>query len=108
MRFVDGVFHHVEDTIGYLQAETGGILLGDRDDYVVQKFVFDRSGRRSGAAYDPDVGFLNRIVKDEWNNNKLALLGFVHSHPRGVERLSGDYGDGIGDLGYLKRIFEAM
>lgn len=108
MRFREGVYHHVEDTVGYLQAETGGILLGSRDDYVVQKFVLDKSGRRSGAAYDPDVGFLNRIVREEWTKNALALLGFVHSHPRGVAKLSGDFGDGIGDLGYLKKIFEAM
>lgn len=91
-----------------MPAETGGILLGSRDDYVIQKFVLDPSGSRTSGAYDPDVVYLNRIVKEEWNQNGLAFIGFVHSHPRGVSRLSGDWGGGIGDIGYMRRIMSAI
>jgi Prokaryotic homologs of the JAB domain len=94
--------------VGHVPPETGGLLLGSRRDYVVKKFVFDESGSRSHSSYDPDVAVLNKIVKREWEENELQLIGWAHSHPRGVERLSGDYGGGTGDLGYLTRIFEAM
>jgi ThiF family len=96
------------DTVGSLLPETGGILLGSRDDFTVRKFVHDPTGRRTAGGYDPDITFINRVVKEEWERNQLALLGFIHSHPRGIERLSGDWGNGIGDLGYLRRIFDSM
>jgi hypothetical protein len=108
MVFVREAYDSICETVGRLPSETGGILLGSRTDYVVRKFVFDPTGRRSAGGYDPDIAFINGVVKQEWEENQLALLGFVHSHPRGVTRLSGDWGDGIGDLGYVKRIFEAM
>jgi hypothetical protein len=101
-------YDEIVRTVGSRPAESGGILLGSREDYIVQKFVFDPHGSMSHAAYDPDVNFLNKIVKKEWNENKLAFLGFVHSHPRGLSRLSGDYGGNTGDLGYMRGIFRAM
>lgn len=108
MRFDPGPFREVRSSVGCLRPETGGILLGSRDDYHVQKFVFDKTGSFSSAAYDPDVDFLNLVVKREWETNQLALLGFVHSHPRGFNRLSGDFGNGYGDVGYLRAIFAAI
>lgn len=51
---------------------------------------------------------LNKIVKREWREHGLQLIGWAHSHPRGVERLSGDYGGGKGDVAYLTSIFHAM
>lgn len=108
MIFESKVYADIKNSVGRLPVETGGILLGSRDDYKVRKFYFDDYGSHSPGGYDPDVNYLNRIVKREWETNELALLGFVHSHPRGVNRLSGDWGNGIGDLGYLKRIFEYM
>lgn len=108
MTFTESAYNHIKDTIGYLEAEKGGILLGDRDDFVVKKYVFDRNGRTSGGAYDPDISYLNKVVKYEWENNDLAFLGFIHSHPNGVSRLSGEYGAATGDMAYIKTIFEAM
>lgn len=95
-------------TVGSRLPESGGILLGSREDFVVQKFVFDSSGSTSSAAYDPDIASINRIIKDEWKQNRLALLGFIHSHPRGVSRLSGDWGNNTGDIGYTKAILKAV
>lgn len=107
------IFHHnafcsIINTVGTLPPETGGILLGDRKDYIVEEFIYDSKGNRSSASYDPDIEFLNRVVKQKWEEERLELLGFVHSHPRGVNMLSGNYGDGYGDLGYLRKIFDAM
>ncbi len=106
MFFGPEAYRQILETVGSFPAESGGILLGSRDDYVVRKFIFDESGSCSPGGYDPDVDFLNPLVKKEWEENGLALVGFVHSHPRGVSRLSGDWGNGIGDMGYLKRIFQ--
>jgi hypothetical protein len=108
MTFLSSAMTAIQRTVGNRHAETGGILLGSREDWIVQKFVFDPHGSCHGAAYDPNVEYLNKVVKEEWQENKLAFLGFVHSHPPGVRRLSGDFGNGTGDIGYLRRIFRAM
>jgi hypothetical protein len=106
--FLKSAFNEIVATVGAKKAETGAILLGDRKDFVVQKIIFDPFGSTSSSAYDPDTEFLNKVIKKEWDNNKLALIGFVHSHPRGYDRLSGDYGNNTGDVGYLKAIFKAI
>jgi len=98
----------ISNTVGSEKSESGGILLGSREDFVVRKYVHDPHGTRSAGTYDPDVDFLNEVVEKAWNEEGLAFLGFVHSHPRGLNRLSGDMGNGIGDLGYIKRIMEHM
>jgi len=108
MRISQSTFDNMCDTVGRKRAETGGILLGTRSDYGVQKFVFDPHGSQTAGGYDPDVNYLNKIIKKEWEENQLELVGFLHSHPRGVSRLSGDWGNNIGDLGYIKAIFKAI
>lgn len=108
MVFTRQAYEEIQRTVGELPSETGGILLGNRDDFIVQKFIFDSSGSRSAASYDPDINSLNKIIKKEWKENQLALIGFIHSHPRGISRLSGDWGGNIGDVGYIKAIFNAI
>jgi len=106
--YFQSAYNHIYNTVGKFEPESGGILLGDPINYIVRKFVFDQNGRKFSYGYDPDVNFLNNVLKKEWDENKLDFLGFAHSHPRGVQYLSGDHGDGIGDLGYIKKIFEAI
>lgn len=105
---LESAYQEIMNTVGRRPAESGGILLGSREDFVVQKFVFDHRGSMSSGAYDPNIDFLNKVVKKEWKENKLALLGFLHSHPRGCNRLSGDWGNNTGDIGYMRAIFRAM
>jgi len=105
MIFTQEAYDEIMETVARLPAETGGILLGNRDDFIVQKFIFDNFGSRGPASYDPDIGSLNKIIKKEWEENELALIGFIHSHPRGYAQLSGDWGNGVGDIGYIKKIF---
>lgn len=107
MTFTDAAFAEIIRTVGSERAESGGILLGSRADFVVRKYAHDRTGSRYGSGYDPDVDFLNEVLSKE-RQRGLNFLGFVHSHPRGANRLSGDWGNGIGDLGYIERIFNAM
>ncbi|HBS26190.1 MAG TPA: hypothetical protein DD827_03510 [Gammaproteobacteria bacterium] len=108
MRFEEAPYKELVSTVGQLPPETGGLLFGSRDDYVVKRFHYDTSGSRSGASYDPDPDVLNPIIQRIWEEEGLALIGWAHSHPRGVRRLSGDYGNGVGDLGYLRAIFNAL
>ena len=106
--YFQSAYEHILETVGTFKPESGGILLGNPINYMVQKFVFDKNGNNFSYGYDPDVDFLNEVLKREWEENNLDFLGFIHYHPRGVEHLSGDHGDGIGDLGYIKKIFNAM
>lgn len=108
MVIFQSAYDEIMSTVGSRLPESGGILLGSREDFTVQKFVHDANGRTSGGAYDPDMDFINGTIKREWKENGLALLGFIHSHPRGVSRLSGDYGNATGDIGYTNAIFNAI
>jgi len=108
IKFTKEAFEDIKNTVGKFPHETGGILLGKREDFIVRKFVLDPNGATSPGSYDPDVNFLNKVLDEEFDNNQLSFLGFCHSHPRGVNRLSHDMGNGIGDLGYIKKIFKFM
>lgn len=105
---IESAYKEILQTIGKKKPESGGILLGFREDYIIRKFVFDPTGSMSNAAYDPDVDYINKVIKNEWEEHQLELLGFVHSHPRGISRLSSDRGNNTGDIGYMKAIFGAI
>ena len=105
MKLTKSVYDSILETVGTKTPESGGMLLGNREDFLVRKFHFDEYGSRSPGSYDPDVDFLNMVLKREAERGN-RLLGFVHSHPRGARNLSSDWGDGIGDLGYIERFFE--
>ena len=92
------VYKQIQETIGRLPAEQGGILGGDREVGAITHFCFDGSARRSGVAYSPDHECLNRLLSEDWNPKGISLLGFVHSHPPGVRGLS------AGDLAYARVI----
>ncbi len=108
MKILEPAFQQLQSTVGKYAVETGGILLGYPEDNIVRKFIFDSGGSSSPGAYDPDTDFLNERLNQERKENGYELIGWAHSHPRGVRRLSGDQGNGIGDLGYLKAIFKAF
>jgi hypothetical protein len=108
MNFEAQAFADIQATVGSQPAEKGGILLGSRTDFIVRKFIYDPYGSTTSGGYDPAVNFLNPILKQEWKDNQLALLGFVHSHPRNFRHLSGDWGNGFGDIGYINKILDAI
>jgi hypothetical protein len=96
------VLRDIRGTVGRLPAEQGGPLGGSRADGVVRAFHFDDTARQSGAAYSPDHERLNRLFAQEWNPAGVNFLGFVHSHPPRMRRLS------RGDLEYAGRILAAI
>lgn len=78
--------------------ETGGIL-GVNGRRVVTKFYPDVTGTTTKNNYIPDVRKLNEIIR-HWATEGIAFAGFVHTHPKGAERLSSC------DVSYAKKIKE--
>ncbi len=94
------VMDAIRDHIGLWPAERGGMLGCDADG-VVRHFVADPTARCTGVAYDPDIPLMNKQIK-QWKTEDISFCGFVHSHPKGVRRLS-DY-----DKWYAGEIFGAF
>lgn len=95
------VLKQIYATIGSRPAESGGLLLGPIGRNVITDFHFDETADCTGATYTPDHVTLNRLMKQKWMPSGIDMKGFVHSHPRGVDRLS------HGDLAYIERLLRA-
>ena len=78
--------------------EMGGIL-GIDNSHVITKFYHDSTGTTTKTQYIPDVQRLNAILR-QWAAAEVRFVGFVHSHPKGKEKLS------LCDLTYAKEIKE--
>ena len=76
--------------------EMGGIL-GIDNNRIVTKFYHDSTGTTTKTQYIPDVQRLNSILR-QWATAEIRFIGFVHSHPKGKEKLSSC------DLNYAKEI----
>lgn len=96
MRINDVVIDEIKKFLR--RPETGGILGVDGSN-IVTKFYPDSTGVTTKAQYIPDVNKLNEIIR-EWATEGIAFAGFVHTHPKGAERLSSC------DVNYAKRIKE--
>ena len=81
-----------------IRPEMGGIL-GINSNRVVTKFYHDSTGITTKTHYIPDVQRLNSILR-QWAAEEIRFIGFVHSHPKGKEKLSSC------DLSYAKEIKE--
>jgi len=102
MQFLEEAFNDIVSTIGNRHAESGGLLFGKEDDYVVRKFIFDKHANVTGSTYTFNTEFLNPEIKRLWNDESLSCIGFVHSHPNGYNRLSQP------DIAYFTSMFESM
>jgi len=99
IKIEQSVLDSIQNTIGKFKVETGGILLSKNG--VICKFIFDEGGTCSHGAYDPDYKGLNLILKEE-EAKGFTYVGSVHSHPRGIQYPSGDWGNNTGDHGAIK------
>ncbi len=102
LRISRAALEAIRSTVGSLPPETGGMLGGDRARGVVTHFHFDHEANRTRATYSPNCDKLNRLLADEWNPRGIELMGFAHSHPRGVRIPS------AGDKVYAHRILAAV
>ncbi|QGY44851.1 hypothetical protein GM418_14595 [Maribellus comscasis] len=83
MPITESAFFEIINFIGGRKAESGGLLFGSEDDWVIRKFVPDTNAQTTRASYTIDTDRMNPIVKKLWDEEELSLLGIIHSHPRG-------------------------
>ncbi len=94
------VYEAIKKQIGQSPVESGGLLAGDIKQCVVTHFHFDDKGTRSAVSYSPNTATLTKLLQ-RWNKENVFMLGFVHSHPRGLCQPSG------GDEEYARAILDA-
>ncbi|SDR66967.1 JAB domain-containing protein [Polaribacter sp. KT25b] len=87
-KITQSAFDEIKATIGNKPAESGGLLFGSRKDFTVTRFLFDKNSINTRSSYTFNTGYLNPIIKKWWDEEELELLGFIHSHPYGLGRLS--------------------
>ena len=102
MRFTNNAYHDIVNTIGRVKSESGGLLFGYTDDYVVREFVFDEFAETTSCSYTFNVSFLNTKIKELWEDRGLACIGFIHSHPFNSKYPSWP------DMKYFKYMFKHM
>ena len=67
-------------------SEVGGIL-GIDENRIVTKFYNDSTGITTKLRYIPNVQKLNAVIQN-WAKENISFIGFVHTHPKGAEKLS--------------------
>ena len=99
MTFIESAFGSIVNTIGRLPAETGGVLMGNENDYVIRKFIFDKKAKTTDCTYTFDTEYLNHEIHKVWEEEQLVCIGIIHSHPFGCECLSNE------DVRYFNNLF---
>lgn len=102
IKFTESAYNQIINDIGSRPAESGGLLFGREEDYVVRKIVHDKHAETTKSSYTFNTDFLNPIIKKLWSEEKLSCLGFIHSHPYGFSRLSSP------DVSYFRDMFSYM
>lgn len=88
MKMTHEAYYAMLNYIGSRPAESGGILFGYEDDFVIRKFIPDEFASTTRASYTMNTDFINSKIRELWEDEKLSLLGIVHSHPNGNKSLS--------------------
>lgn len=82
------VWKEIENTIGNISPEAGGIL--GRENEKVVAYYFDRTGGFLENKYIPNIKQINKVIAD-WTEQGISFCGFIHSHPSSHVKPS--YGD---------------
>jgi hypothetical protein len=97
-------------TVGARRPETGAMLLGP-ERFGIDFVEFDERGsaQASASVYRPDAEWRTARIRHHGQSSSFRLwTGDAHSHPNGMGRPSGKAGPGLGDLGQVESIFEAV
>lgn len=89
MKICDSAYNAIIDFIGFNKAESGGILFGSEEDYVVRKFIPDIEAITSRNTYTINADYLNPIIDELWEKEHLSVIGIIHSHQYHCKYLSG-------------------
>lgn len=84
----DDFLEKVAASVGSRQPESGGAILGPSGHQSVTHFQFDPKGAVTGASYIPSDALQDEVSLRE-SQQGLQLKGILHSHPGGMNRLSG-------------------
>lgn len=116
MIFTKSAYETYERTVAKHEPETGAVLIGDpKEPFVVKEFRFSPPTRLENGEYDHsirhfalDADYVNWAINNEWGPNGDYVIGFLHSHPRGITELSSGSMDGLsGDIPLLTACLEA-
>ena len=88
MKICESAFYGIIDFIGSQKAESGGLLFGYENDYIVRKFIPDIHAETTFNTYSINADYLNPIITKLWNEKNLSVIGAVHSHPNNLPALS--------------------
>lgn len=106
------------ETVGMNKPETGAkgfsaVISDDPDENTVRIgfdiIEYDKIGSRnaSGSMYSPNLEWSTKRVNYHMDAEDFRFwVGDIHSHPGNLGTPSPDWGDGRGDLGYVRKIFE--
>lgn len=74
------VYKQIENTIGQLKPECGGIIAMDKDG-IISDFYFDDDAGFGKRSYIPTRSKIQYHIQKNWNSESLQFCGVVHSHP---------------------------
>lgn len=84
----DTVLKRIDEHLAAPNPEQGGALLRPVSSALITRFLWDRHAETSDVSYVPSE-HLVRAVEDTEIRLDMTLTGVVHSHPAGMNRLSG-------------------
>ncbi|MDO5148895.1 MAG: hypothetical protein Q4D76_05815 [Oscillospiraceae bacterium] len=80
MHFSKDVLTEIENTIGALKPECGGIIAMNQDG-IISDFYFDIDAGSGKASYVPSRLTIQNYVRKNWSLPNRQFCGVVHSHP---------------------------
>lgn len=83
MKMTHEAYYAMLNYLGSRPAESGGILFGYENDFVIRKFIPDEFASTTRNSYTMSTDFINLKIRKLWEEEQLSLLGIVHSHPYG-------------------------
>jgi proteasome lid subunit RPN8/RPN11 len=86
--FTDLTLRRIDRRLAAPNPEQGGALLRPVNARAVTHFEWDRHAATTEVSYVPSEHLVRRVVELE-SSLDLRLVGVVHSHPNGLNRLSG-------------------
>lgn len=84
IRIKRDVLNEIFLSIKQYDYETGGII-GINESGIISAFQFDETYSSNPFEYCPNVDFLNQAINEEWANENIEFIGFVHSHLNNCE-----------------------
>ena len=83
MKICESALYALINFVGAQKAESGGLLFGKEDDYVIREFIPDIYAETTGSTYSINSDYLNPKIHEKWVKEALSVIGVGHAHPPG-------------------------